>query len=153
MTAGIRAFPPVIAAAGIAIGLVLTFVYPVPIVEPPATRTLAGIGVVLLVLWLGLAVTANVTFRRKGTPANPYAPTTALAQSGPYRFTRNPMYLGLVLLTVGIGLVMNSMWFLLAAVAVLLALRNLVIVHEERYLEEKFGDEYRAYSQRVRRWL
>jgi protein-S-isoprenylcysteine O-methyltransferase Ste14 len=63
------------------------------------------------------------------------------------------MYLGLVLMTVGLALVMNSMWLILVAVPVLLALRNLVIVHEERYLEEKFGDDYRAYKQRVRRWL
>jgi len=153
MTAGIRAFPPLVAAIGIAVGLVLTFLYPVPIVEPPAARTLAGLGAVFLVVWLGLAVTANVTFRRKGTPVNPYAPTTALATSGPYKFTRNPMYLGLVLMTVGFALVMNSMWLVLMAVPVLLILRNLVIVHEERYLEEKFGDAYRDYSKRVRRWF
>jgi protein-S-isoprenylcysteine O-methyltransferase Ste14 len=153
MTAGIRVFPPLIAAIGVAAGLALTFAYPVPIVEDTAARPLAYLGFVLLVVWLGLAASANVTFRRMGTPVNPYAPTTALATSGPYRFTRNPMYLGLVLMTVGFALVMNSMWLVLMAVPVLLLLRNLVIVREERYLEELFGDEYRAYSKRVRRWL
>ena len=152
-TSGIRAFPPLIAAAGIAVGLALTFLYPVPIVDHTSERTLFGLGVVFLVLWLGLAISANLTFRRKGTPVNPYVPTTALAQGGPYRFTRNPMYLGLVLMTVGFALVMNSMWLILIAVPVMLALRSLVIVHEEKYLEGKFGDEYRAYSKRVRRWL
>ena len=152
-TSGIRAFPPLIAAAGIAVGLALTFLYPVPIVDDTGERTLFGLGVVFLVLWFGLAISANLTFRRHKTPVNPYAPTTALAQSGPYRFTRNPMYLGLVLMTVGFALVMNSMWLILIAVPVMLALRSLVIVHEERYLEGKFGDEYRAYSKRVRRWL
>jgi protein-S-isoprenylcysteine O-methyltransferase Ste14 len=152
-TAGVRAFPPLIAAIGIAIGLALTFLYPVPLVEPPTTRVMIGVGIVFIVLFLTLAVSANVTFRRAGTPANPYAPTTALTVHGPYRLTRNPMYLGLVLMTVGLALVMNSMWLILVAVPVLLALRNLVIVHEERYLEEKFGDDYRAYKQRVRRWL
>ena len=153
MTSGVRVFPPAIAAAGIAVGLVLTFMYPVPIVEPPAARTLLGLGIVFLALWLLLAVSANVAFRRTGTPANPYAPTKALAQHGPYRFTRNPMYLGLVLMTVGFALVMNSMWIVLMAVPVLLLLRNLVILKEERYLEGLFGDEYRAYLKRVRRWL
>jgi len=153
MTSGIRAFPPLIAAIGIAIGLGLTFAYPVPIVDHTAKGTLFGLGVVFLVIWFALAISANLTFRRKGTPVNPYAPTTALAQDGPYRFTRNPMYLGLVLLTVGFALVMNSMWLILIAVPIMLALRNLVIVHEERYLEGKFGDEYRDYSKRVRRWL
>ena len=153
MTAGIRVFPPVIAAAGIALGLVLTFLYPVPIVEPPTTRTLFGLGIVFFALWLLLAVSAGVAFRGKGTPVNPYAPTKALVVHGPFRFTRNPMYLGLVLMTIGFALVMNSMWLILVAVPVLLLLRNLVIVQEERYLEELFGDDYRAYVKRVRRWL
>ena len=153
MTSGVRVFPPAIAAAGIAIGLVLTFLYPVPIVEPPTTRALLGLGIVFIALFLLLGISANVTFRRAGTPANPFAETKALAQHGPYRFTRNPMYLGLVLMTVGFALVMNSMWIVLMAVPILLLLRNLVIVKEERYLEGLFGDEYRAYRQRVRRWL
>jgi protein-S-isoprenylcysteine O-methyltransferase Ste14 len=150
---GVRVFPPLLAAAGIVIGLGLTLLWPIPIVAPPTARVLAGLGVVLFVVFLLLAASANLTFRRVGTPANPYAPTTQLAVDGPYRFTRNPMYLGLLLLTVGFALVMNSMWLILLAVPVMLLLRNLVIVHEERYLEEKFGDDYRAYCQRVRRWF
>jgi protein-S-isoprenylcysteine O-methyltransferase Ste14 len=152
-TSGVRVFPPLVAAAGILIGLGLTFLWPVPIVEPPTTRILFGLGVVFLVVWLLLAASANLTFRRVRTPVNPYAPSTTLAVSGPFRFSRNPMYLGLVLLVVGMALVMNSMWLVLLAVPVMLLLRNLVIVQEERYLEEKFGDDYRAYKQRVRRWL
>lgn len=153
MTAGVRAFPPLVAAIGVVVGLALTFVYPVPIVAPSTTRLVIGVGSALILSFLALAISANITFGRAGTPANPYAETRALAVNGPYRFTRNPMYLGLVLMTVGLGLVMNSMWLILMAVAVMLALRNLVIVHEERYLEEKFGDTYRAYLKRVRRWL
>jgi protein-S-isoprenylcysteine O-methyltransferase Ste14 len=152
-TSGVRVFPPLIAAVGILLGLGLTFVMPVPIVEPPTNRILFGLGIVSVVLWLLLAATANVSFRRVRTPVNPYAPSTALAVGGPFRFSRNPMYLGLVLLVVGIALVMNSMWLVLLAVPVMLLLRNLVIVQEERYLEDKFGDDYRAYKQRVRRWL
>ena len=152
-TAGVRAFPPLVAAIGCVIGLALTFLYPVPIVAPPTTRALLGVGIAFVLAFLALAISANVTFRRAGTPANPYAETKALALGGPYRFTRNPMYLGLVLMTVGLGLVMDSMWFFLVAVAVMLALRNLVIVHEERCLEDKFGDAYRDYTRRVRRWL
>jgi protein-S-isoprenylcysteine O-methyltransferase Ste14 len=150
---GVRVFPPLLPAAGIALGLIPTFLWPIPIVAPPTQRALVGLGIVLLVVFLLLAASANLTFRRAGTPANPYAPTTRLTVHGPYRFTRNPMYLGLVLLTIGFALVMNSMWLVLAAIPVMLLLRHLVIVHEERYLEEKFGDEYRTYSKRVRRWL
>jgi protein-S-isoprenylcysteine O-methyltransferase Ste14 len=153
MTAGVRAFPPLVAAIGIVIGLALTYAYPVPIVDPPATRTLMGVGAVLIAAFLALAVSANLTFRKAGTPANPYAETKALTTAGPYGLTRNPMYLGLVLVTAGLGLVLNSMWLVLIAVPVLLLLRNLVILHEERYLEEKFGDTYRDYTKRVRRWL
>jgi protein-S-isoprenylcysteine O-methyltransferase Ste14 len=152
-TSGVRVFPPLVAAAGILLGLGLTMLWPVPLAEPPTTRVLLGLGALFVVAFLLLAATANLTFRRAGTPANPYAATTALTVQGPYRLSRNPMYLGLVLLVLGIALVMNSMWLVLLAVPVMLLLRNLVILREERYLEDKFGDEYRAYRQRVRRWL
>ena len=153
MTAGVRAFPPLVAAIGCIAGLGLTFLYPVPIVDRSTTWSLIGAGSGLILSCIALAISANVTFRRAGTPANPYSETKALAVNGPYRFTRNPMYLGLVLMTAGLGLVLNSMWLVLMAVAVMLALRNLVIVHEERYLEQKFGEAYKNYKERVRRWL
>jgi protein-S-isoprenylcysteine O-methyltransferase Ste14 len=80
-------------------------------------------------------------------------PTTAIVFTGPYRFTRNPMYLGLALLQAGLAMVTNSLWPLLTLAPVIVAVRRLVIDREERYLEAKFGEEYRAYKARVRRWV
>jgi protein-S-isoprenylcysteine O-methyltransferase Ste14 len=110
-------------------------------------------GLFLVGSWLALAISAVVTFRRAGTTPNPTKPSTALAFGGPYKITRNPMYLGLVLLVLGAGLVMNSIWLVLLAAPVAFFLRNAVILKEERYLERKFGAAYLDYKQRVRRWI
>jgi len=107
---------------------------------------LAGAGV-------ALAASAIVLFRRAGTSPVPIQPTTALVAQGPYRFTRNPMYVGLAALYAGIALLVNSLWPLVLLPVVLIAIRWWVIAREEAYLERKFGDAYRAYTRRVRRWL
>jgi len=153
-SSGVRIFPPVIAAAGILAGLALQWAWPMPIGCPAVWQPVIRCGGVLLIAaWLTLAISAIVTFRRAGTTPNPTKPSTALAFGGPYRFTRNPMYLGLVLLVVGVGLVVNSKWPVLMGVPVFVLLRNAVILKEERYLEAKFGAAYLEYKQRVRRWI
>ena len=152
-SSGVRIFPPVIAALGIIVGLVLEWRWPLPIVAEGTRPPLRLGGFFLVAVWLLLAISAVVTFRRAGTTPNPTKPTTALAFGGPYRFTRNPMYLGLLLLVVGLALVMNSVWLVIMSVPVLLLLRQAVILKEERYLEGKFGDDYLAYKKRVRRWI
>ena len=90
---------------------------------------------------------------RAGTNIRPDLPTTALVTEGPFRFTRNPLYLGLTLMYAGIALLIPGTWPLLLLVPVLLVMRWGVIAREERYLERKFGEPYRAYLGRVRRWL
>jgi len=107
---------------------------------------LAGAGV-------ALAASAIVLFRRAGTSPVPIQPTTALVAQGPYRFTRNPMYVGLAALYAGIALLVNSLWPLVLLPVVLVVIRWWVIAREEAYLERKFGDAYRAYTRRERRWL
>jgi protein-S-isoprenylcysteine O-methyltransferase Ste14 len=152
-SSGVRIFPPVIFAAGIAAGLLIQWVRPFPLVGPawaPATR---WAGVVLIAAWLALAIWAVATFRRAGTTPNPMRPTTALALGGPYRFTRNPMYLGFAFLQAGVAAAANSLWPLLALPPALWIVWRSVIRIEERYLEAKFGAEYVAYKARVRRWL
>jgi protein-S-isoprenylcysteine O-methyltransferase Ste14 len=79
--------------------------------------------------------------------------TRALTFEGPYRFTRNPMYLGLALLLAGLAGIGNALWPLLAVIPVVAIIRTQVIAREETYLENRFGEEYRAYRGRVRRWL
>ncbi len=111
------------------------------------------IGVVLLAFGFILGLSALVQFWRKRTSVIPYRPTTAIIQSGPFRLTRNPVYLGDTLLYVGVALVMNTAWPLLLLPLVLLIVHRGVILREERYLEQKFGDEYISYRSRVRRWI
>jgi protein-S-isoprenylcysteine O-methyltransferase Ste14 len=80
-------------------------------------------------------------------------PSSALVVSGPYRFTRNPMYLGMTLMTVAIALWLNTWWVIVLLVPALLVIQRFVIAREERYLHRRFGAEYDAYTRQVRRWL
>ena len=100
-----------------------------------------------------LSVTAVRVFRKAGTSPIPMKPTTALTFEGPYRFTRNPMYLSLALVTLAIALWLDVAWIAVALVAVVLLIDRSVIAREERYLERRFGEPYLAYKARVRRWL
>jgi protein-S-isoprenylcysteine O-methyltransferase Ste14 len=86
-------------------------------------------------------------------PAPASLPTTTIVDTGPYRFTRNPIYLGMVLGLIGLAIALNSLWLLLTLVPFVLAIRYGVVAREEAYLERKFGDVYRGYRSRVRRWL
>lgn len=90
---------------------------------------------------------------RAGTPVRPNQPTTAIVTDGPYRYTRNPLYLALTGVYTGISLIVNALWPLVLLVAVLFVIQWGVVAREERYLEGKFGESYLAYKRRVRRWL
>jgi protein-S-isoprenylcysteine O-methyltransferase Ste14 len=92
-------------------------------------------------------------FRSARTSMVPMRPSTALVTSGPYRVTRNPMYVGMAFLYAGLALLLGVIWSLAFLPAVLLMVDRFVIAREERYLEARFGEEYRAYKGRVRRWL
>lgn len=152
-SSGVRVLPPVIYLAGLAAGFFLQRPWPVPIGPPAAEPALRTAGYVLLGMWLFLSVWAIVTFRRAGTTPDPTRPTTALALGGPYRWTRNPMYLGFALMQAGAALIANALWPLVWLLPVLLVIRLHVIGREEQYLERKFGEDYLAYKRRVRRWF
>lgn len=92
-------------------------------------------------------------FRRAGTSALPFRPASSFVAVGPYRFTRNPMYLGITLVVIGLGFLLDSAWVLLAAFVGAAAIQAFVIPREERYLERRFGASYLDYKGRVRRWL
>ena len=91
--------------------------------------------------------------KQAGTNINPLQPATSLVTTGPFRFSRNPLYLSLTLLFAGLSLILNSLWGLIALAPVLAILHFGVILREERYLEAKFGESYRQYRTQVRRWL
>ncbi len=148
-TAGVLAPPPLIYLVPLAVGVLLHRWRAVPLLTP-TTALVLGIACILPAL---VALPALMAFRRAGTRAEPWRPTTALVTTGPYRFSRNPMYVGFTLLYLGIGFLTNSLWPLLLLPLVLVVMHFGVIVREEAYLERLFGEEYRAYRRRVRRWL
>jgi protein-S-isoprenylcysteine O-methyltransferase Ste14 len=148
---GVRYPPPLLYVAGLLAGWALHRWRPLPITAGPATaRTLAGL--LCVGLWLALMAGALAAFRRARTTLIPNRPAAALATGGPYRFTRNPMYLALVALYVGVTLLANSWWPLALLPVVVLAVDRDVIAREERYLAGAFPAEYAAYRSRVRRW-
>ncbi len=110
-------------------------------------------GVAVLMAGLGLIASAWTLFRRTGQDPRPWKPTPEIVLNGPYRFTRNPMYLGLTCFQIGLGLALDNLWISLLAAFSLLAVHFIAVVPEERYLAEKFADGYRSYLLKVRRYL
>jgi len=149
-SAGVRIDPQLIYAVPLALSLVLHYWRPVASV--PALVG-APAGLVSLALGLAVLVAAVRGFRAAGTTLQPWESTTALVTSGPFRFSRNPIYLGYTLLYLGVALWVRSVWSLVFLPLVLWGMTRLVIRREERYLEARFGAAYRDYARRVRRWI
>lgn len=152
-TSGVRTFPPGVYLAGLIVGYLIWWFWPVPIAPSSMSLLVRVLGVVALALGGWFMFSATGLFARLGTSVSPFEPTTRLATDGPYRYSRNPIYLGMALILGGFALVGNALWPLAALVPVILFIRTQVIDKEERYLEGKFGGEYRDYKARVRRWL
>jgi len=151
-TSGVGFPPPLLYAGGFAAGYAAHRFLPIRLwLEPTVVQRLLGWG--LLVGGVRLAVSAAYLFRRAGTTPNPAKPTSALVIGGPYRFTRNPMYVGMATLYCGGTLLLNDPWPLAFLPPVMALVQRRVIAREEAYLERKFGDVYRAYKARVRRWI
>ena len=112
---------------------------------------LAGAAICLIALGVGLAGVRE--FHRHRTPTSPFKPTTAFVTSGVFRFTRNPMYLGFVILTVGVAIALNSPAFLLAAILLATLLQVAVIRPEERFLARRYGSSFEEYLRNTRRWI
>lgn len=151
--AGVRMPPPLIYIGLLVLGFIIQFFWPLRIaVQPYATVTRVG-GLVLIVTGVLSFGSAIGLFRSVGTSLIPVKPTTALTFAGPYRFTRNPMYLGMLLISGGIALMTNALWPLLMLPLMVIVVTRTVIRREERYLTAKFGESYTAYKLRVRRWI
>ncbi len=150
---GIRIPPPTFFAAAYFVAYLAHRVAPVAILGPRAALLRVSLGWTLVIGGLGLMAWGGITFARARTSLMPTRPARVLVRGGPYRWSRNPMYLGLTIAYVGGTLLMNSAWPLLLLPVVLISVSVLVIRREERYLQGAFGDEYRDYTRRVRRWL
>ncbi|MDD9907304.1 MAG: isoprenylcysteine carboxylmethyltransferase family protein [Rhodospirillaceae bacterium] len=151
-TAGVIAPPPLIFLAGLVAGYGMDYLWPTP--PLPFDREIGYmIGAVYGAIGIGVAVAALLGFRRAGTSPEPWHPTSALVVQGIYRRTRNPMYLGMTLIYLGITAAFGGLWMAVTLLPVLVVMHYGVIAREERYLEAKFGDGYRDYTASVRRWF
>jgi protein-S-isoprenylcysteine O-methyltransferase Ste14 len=121
----------------------------VRLVSPPVSYA----GIVLVVAGLAISATAANAFRRAGTPVIPFERSTTLVTGGLYRYTRNPMYLGLVLILFGVAIMLGTLGAFLPIPVFVWIIQTRFIAGEERFLEEIFGEEYLALKRRVRRWI
>jgi len=150
--AAVRVPPPLPYLAAVVAGAGLNeFIWPLPI---GLSRALS-VALALLVALLGvaLAVAALRLFRATGQDPKPWLATPEIVRTGVYRFTRNPMYVGLALLQTAIGIGLGNFWVLLFVPVACVVVQITAIRHEEAYLERKFGDAYLDYKRCVRRWL
>jgi protein-S-isoprenylcysteine O-methyltransferase Ste14 len=151
--ANVPVIPPVLFGAGIGTGYLLRWLVPVRLVPVRLEGEAAFAGSALAVAGLAFGGWAFFTFLRAKTTPHPNHPVSALVTWGPYHVSRNPMYVGLSGFVAGLALLANTPWLLAALPFVWFALRRLVIDREEAYLERKFGEEYRAFKARTRRWV
>ena len=142
--------PPFIYVGAIEIGLLVHFVWPVRIV-PPAIGVPLGCTAVLIAM--ALFFWSVRTFGAAGTPVPGNRPTTAIVRTGPYRFSRNPIYLAFSLLQLGVALWVNSVWVLVTLVPAVALMSFVVIPREEHHLESRFSSDDSPYKATVRRWL
>jgi protein-S-isoprenylcysteine O-methyltransferase Ste14 len=147
---GIIAPPPLIYGGGFLIALFLHWREPLAIFARPSVLW-PGIG--LVVLGLSLGIWGGRTLATAGTNVNPYRPSTMIVDSGPFRFSRNPLYVGMDLVYIGLTLAFDTWWGFILLFPVLIIMHFGVIRREERYLEGRFGEAYRGYRARVRRYL
>ncbi len=147
---GVVVFPPLLFGAALGIGLFLNWIRPVHPLPAVGARIL---GALLLVASIVLALWAERTMHRAGTNVRPDKPTLTIVTTGPFRYSRNPLYIASAGFVVAVALLFNALGPLVLLLPVLVVIRYGVIGREERYLEAKFGDPYRAYKSRVRRWI
>jgi protein-S-isoprenylcysteine O-methyltransferase Ste14 len=146
---GVVAPPPLLYVAALLGGWGLDTRWPASLVPD----VLRPAGYALIALAVGLFALSFSRFRKWGTSVETRKPTTRLITDGPYRLSRNPIYLAFTLLSAGIGIAADNPWILALLVPVLAVIRWGVIAREERYLEGKFGEDYRRYRTAVRRWI
>ena len=149
-TPGVGVPPPLYYVAGLLIGLGLELAFPI---DGPPTWVRIAVAALGVAASVYLDLGAMGRFARAGTNVIPFKPTSALVTDGPYRITRNPMYVGMACLYVAIAAATGLIWALVLLPLVLLAVDRLVIAKEEPYLERLFGEPYLDYKRRVRRWL
>lgn len=116
-------------------------------------QVLMVVGIALIIIGIGFIVLGRREFARYGQPTDPGHPTSSVVKTGVFSISRNPLYLGCVILFFGIGLAINILWTLVLLVVSIILCHYVLIVPEERYLVARFGNEYKEYMARVHRWI
>lgn len=149
-SAQVRIPPPLILLSCVLLGAGLHWIYPVQLAAGPLRWIVAG-----LLIFTGVAIILYCAwiFRKRSTNIEPWKKTSHLITSGIYRLSRNPIYSSFVVVGLGVAFAVNSIWIVLMMLPLILVINRIVISKEERYLEEKFGENYRSYKRQVRRWI
>ena len=142
--------PPLVYLISLVTGALIHRATPLSFLPRPLA---VALGASLVVFAIALFAYSAATFRTIGTPVPARKPTTAIVRTGPYRVSRNPIYLAFSLLQLGIAIWVNSLWLMATLVGAVAVIHYVVIPREEEYLERKFGAEYLEYKRTVRRWL
>ena len=150
--AKVRFPPPLVFLGAIVLGVIVQHkAMPLSLVFARGLRLAAA--VLILACGVSLVASARILFKRTGQNPIPWKPTPELILQGPYRFTRNPMYVGVTLFVIGLGLAVNNLWISLFAAPALLVVHFIAVLPEERYLAAKFGESCRSFLAQVRRYL
>lgn len=152
-TPGVIAPPPLIFISGLLLGGLVHWFYAVNLFPFEFSFPAKIIGVLLIIFGLGIIFNARKKMQRAETNIEPWKPTNSIITDGIYAFSRNPVYVAMVIIYFGVLLFFNSIWFLPTLVLVLFTMHFGVILREEKYLETKFGEEYTNYKNSVRRWI
>jgi protein-S-isoprenylcysteine O-methyltransferase Ste14 len=145
--------PPILLLGALILAIILDFLPLHFMAVPVGVNAQTVIGAIVFLIGLVLGGAAVRLFRRKGTSPNPRDATKLVVTDGPYRFTRNPMYLGFVLVLLGIALVFSLEWGVILTPFLWLALDRMIITREEAYLTQHFGEDYEKLLRQTRRWL
>jgi protein-S-isoprenylcysteine O-methyltransferase Ste14 len=148
--AAVKFPPPAIFVSCILVGAGLQALWPVGL---GLAESVQVFGYAFILAGVVVAILVATSFRRAGTAIEPWKPTTAIVTNGFYAWSRNPIYAGFCLVNIGVGIVSNSLWIFISFIPAAFLLYHIAIAKEEAYLEEKFGEEYLAYKQKVRRWI
>lgn len=150
--AHVRFPPPLVFLSGVLLGVTVDR-FVIAGTMPFSRAISVVIGLLVLMAGASLIVSARIHFTRTGQSPIPWKPSPALIAQGPYRFTRNPMYLGATLIEVGLGLALNNLWIVAFAIPALLIVHGIAVLPEERYLTQKFGESYKIYLRQTRRYI
>jgi protein-S-isoprenylcysteine O-methyltransferase Ste14 len=149
--ADVRLHPPALFLGAVLLGIALHWLWALELAR--GSRLRIALGVALLCGGVALLGSALRIFHRIGQHPDPRKPTPVIARDGPYRLSRNPMYLGGSLIQLGLGVALGNAWIVLLLVPALALIHHRVVLPEEAYLEEKFGEDYSRFKASVRRWI